>query len=153
MANTLVILCPPLLALLLFTLWQLYRARYRRINNHVDAEEEKTDGRDPYRDIEPLHAFDWSKTEPMQIRTFKPKWHLTMALENCPLSEYLAIDKTYLDRIKIRQSIMDQHPIETYQSNPACEAAVFEMYVIFNFMYIGQRSLEKPELLRNWECS
>lgn len=51
------------------------------------------------------------------------------ALENCPLSEYLAVDKTYLDRMKIRQSIMDEHSTGAYQCSAPCESAVFEMYV------------------------
>ena len=29
-------------------------------------------------DIEPLEDFDWQKTEPLQSRPFKPKFHLTM---------------------------------------------------------------------------
>lgn len=64
---------------------------------------------------------------------------LRSALENCPLSEFLEIDKTYLDRIKLRQSIMDEHPPETYQCNAACESAVLEMYEWMFGTYLPKR--------------
>lgn len=51
------------------------------------------------------------------------------ALENCPLSEYHLIDNTYLDRMKIRQSIMDKYGAGAYGCNVPCESAVFELYV------------------------
>ena len=70
---------------------------------------------------------------------------LRSALENCPLSEYLEIDKTYLDRTKLRQSIMDQHPLQTYQCNAACESAVFEMYEWMFGTYLPQRF---PEMFK-----
>lgn len=31
-----------------------------------------------YYDIEPLTDFDWARTEPLQLRPYKPKFHLTM---------------------------------------------------------------------------
>lgn len=33
---------------------------------------------DFYEDIDPLHDFDWSSTDPARIRPFKPKYFLTM---------------------------------------------------------------------------
>ena len=54
---------------------------------------------------------------------------LAQALENCPLSEYLLIDNTYMDRMEIRQSIMDEHTVGAYGCNVPCESAVFELYV------------------------
>lgn len=51
-----------------------------------------------------------------------------MALESIPLSNILEIDNTYLERMKVRTSIMDQHPDETYLCNKPCEEAVAEMY-------------------------
>lgn len=42
---------------------------------------------DPYLAIEPLHDFDWKSTEPLKIRPFKPKYHLTMGtpMKKCSL--------------------------------------------------------------------
>lgn len=34
--------------------------------------------KDPYTVITPLPNFDWRKTEPLKLRPFKPKYHLTM---------------------------------------------------------------------------
>lgn len=51
-----------------------------------------------------------------------------LALETCPLSELVAIDNTYLDRVKLRESVLNDHPNETYRCNAACEPAVMEMY-------------------------
>lgn len=31
--------------------------------------------------VEPLMTFDWEKAEPLKIRPFKPKYHLTMCME------------------------------------------------------------------------
>jgi hypothetical protein len=35
---------------------------------------------DPYLTIEALQNFDWKTTEPIKIRPFKPKYHLTMGM-------------------------------------------------------------------------
>lgn len=51
----------------------------------------------------------------------------------------MAIDKTYLDRMKIRTEIMDHYPLETYQCYKACEQAVFEMYEWTFGTYLPQR--------------
>ncbi|KAF2767572.1 hypothetical protein EJ03DRAFT_390350 [Teratosphaeria nubilosa] len=51
-----------------------------------------------------------------------------MGLETLPLSDLVAVDHTYHERIKIRREIMDQHPAETKQCNETAEAAVLELY-------------------------
>jgi hypothetical protein len=49
-------------------------------------------------------------------------------LENCPFSELIVVDNTYLERMEIRKSVMDDNYWETVRCNPACEPAVFELY-------------------------
>ena len=39
---------------------------------------EDTDPLDAYNDIIPLTGFEWRDSEPIKIRPFKPKYHLTM---------------------------------------------------------------------------
>ena len=62
-----------------------------------------------------------------------------IALENCPLSELIEIDNTYLERMELRTSVMDQHQMETYQCNPPCEQAVMEMYEWIFRTYLPRR--------------
>ncbi|EHY53638.1 hypothetical protein HRR83_003853 [Exophiala dermatitidis] len=65
--------------------------------------------------VEEQADFDWKTTEPLQLRPFKPKYHLTMAesdesaLENLSPSELLMIDNTYEERIAYRRRIMAEH--------------------------------------------
>ena len=114
------------IALGIFLLWQ-GRRRTGSIVEDKALTNEKTEP-NPYDDIEPLHNFDWSSTEPIKIRPFKPKYHLTMALENITLSDLVAIDKTYVERMELRKSVMDAHYWETVRCNPACEPAAIELY-------------------------
>ncbi|TPX19670.1 hypothetical protein DIZ76_017462 [Coccidioides immitis] len=83
-------------------------------------------------EIEPLEDFEWEKTEPLQFRPFKPKYHLTMgkymmsgweskymltyreltdptALENLDPSELIPMDNTYKERIDIRRQLLKDH--------------------------------------------
>lgn len=92
-----------------------------------------------YTDITPLLTFDWSTTKPLPIRPFKPKYHLTMALENMPLSELVAMDNTYVDRIKLRRQIMEDHHASTLACNPVGRAAVFEFYNWLIGTYLPRR--------------
>ncbi len=62
-----------------------------------------------------------------------------VGLENCPFSEFLAFDRTYLERTRIRQSVMDQYPLQTYDCDPLCEAAVTEMYEWMFRTYLPKR--------------
>lgn len=130
----------PLIAGLLLLAWRFFQQR--RPSKPQDQEgfpPEKTIASDPYQDIEPLSNFDWQATPPIKIRPFKPKYHLTMALENCPLSELIENDNTYLDRIHHRKDLMDAHPRETYQCNTICEPAVLELYEWLIGTYLPKR--------------
>ena len=55
------------------------------------------------------------------------------------MSEYLAFDKTYAERLKIRQSLMDEFGRETYDCDPKAEAAVMEMYEWMFGVYLPKR--------------
>jgi len=62
-----------------------------------------------------------------------------MALENCPISELIENDNTYMNRIKHRKDLMNAHPIETYQCNDVCEPAVLELYEWMMGTYLPTR--------------
>ncbi|EXJ57278.1 hypothetical protein A1O7_07625 [Cladophialophora yegresii CBS 114405] len=92
-------------------------------------------------EVEELPDFDWRTTEPLQLRPFKPKYHLTMALENLSPSELLLMDKNYADRIAYRRKIMaeeGEHVVavnEDYRVRPA----VVELYQYLMGTYLPLR--------------
>lgn len=67
-----------LLAIGCFLLWRLYYTQRRTTSKSVSTDREKAPVTDAYNDIEPLRSFDWSTTEPIQVRVFKPKFFMTM---------------------------------------------------------------------------
>ncbi|GAM39461.1 hypothetical protein TCE0_034f11029 [Talaromyces pinophilus] len=92
---------------------------------------------------ETLHEFDWATKEPLQLRPFKPKYHLTMALENLDPSELILMDKTYKERILYRRKILKEHH-ETViamndESDPRAIAAVKEFYRYIMSTYLPVR--------------
>ena len=125
------------IALAVFLLWQ-GRRRTDSVLEDKALTNERTKS-NPYEDIEPLHNFDWSTTEPIKMRPFKPKYHLTMALENIALSDLVAMDKTYSERMALRKFVMDAHTWETVRCNPACEPAAIELYEWMVGTYLPRR--------------
>lgn len=150
-------------------LWLIHRyVAYRRgIDTSIPPSNEKKNASeqdDPlraYRDIEPLHDFDWESTPPVKLRPFKPKYHLTMgkgafdatliywipltdsssvtALEMVSLSDLLQMDNTYLSRIKLRRQLMDDHPEATLACNYVAEPAALELYDWLVGTYLPKR--------------
>ncbi|KAF1841957.1 uncharacterized protein K460DRAFT_409396 [Cucurbitaria berberidis CBS 394.84] len=94
---------------------------------------------DAYYSIEPLHNFDVDKEEPLKIRPFKPKFHMTMAIENTTLSDLVAMDKTYRDRLKIRSELIQQERHEVLACNPRAVPAVLELYTWLTCTYLPTR--------------
>jgi hypothetical protein len=80
MAMMLAPLTAAAIAVAIFVLWR-YRRRTDSILEDKALVNEKT-ATDPYDDIEPLHNFDWSTTEPIKLWPFKPVYHLTMGMRS-----------------------------------------------------------------------
>ncbi|EXJ86709.1 hypothetical protein A1O3_03662 [Capronia epimyces CBS 606.96] len=91
--------------------------------------------------VEEQPGFDWKTTEPLQSRPFKPKYHLTMALENLEPSELLVIDKTYEDRIAYRRRIMAEHGkhVINVHDDQRIRPAVVELYQFLLGTYLPLR--------------
>lgn len=70
----------PLIALSIFFISRLVSTRKASRLGEV-IEDGKAETGDPYQDIQPLYDFDWSTTPPIRIRPFKPKYHLTMGMQ------------------------------------------------------------------------
>lgn len=151
------------IALGILLLWRRYSPSVGAASWRTRPKSAEQPEKDPYEAIEPLPKFDWASTEPIRIRPFKPKYHMTMgrtytvrrpqhklmvalALENMPLSNLIEMDNTFKDRMAIRRSILDEHPEETKQCNSVAEAAVLEHYDWMVSTYLPRRfpTIYKP---------
>ncbi|KAK1149343.1 hypothetical protein N8T08_006566 [Aspergillus melleus] len=127
-----------ILPLTFFAAFALYtgigwaRGYYRRSS--------KNDPTPPSQTIEPLTPFDWNATEPEKHRPYKPKYNLTMSIEKTTLSDLLAIDNTYLDRITLRRQIMAEHEETVLAANDDIAfPAIQEFYVWMLGTYLPDR--------------
>lgn len=110
--------------------------------------------------VEPLGAFDWTKHNPLQIRPFKPKYHITMgetrvsisdyvkndvadlyivALQNSTPSELIVMDRNYKDRVMERRGLITQHPSIVVGAISQGKAAVDELYTYLMSSYLPNR--------------
>lgn len=65
--------------------------------------------------------------------------NICIALENITLSDLVAMDNTYRDRMELRKSVMDAHFWETVRCKPACEPAAMELYEWMVGTYLQKR--------------
>lgn len=96
-------------------------------------------GKEPYYSITPLKNLDWRDANPLQLRPFKAKYHLTMALENTTLSELVPMDNTYLDRITLRRQLIKDQGKYVVAANPSIKPAVDEFYRWMTAVYLPRR--------------
>ncbi|KIV94918.1 hypothetical protein PV10_02638 [Exophiala mesophila] len=92
-------------------------------------------------EVEEQPDFDLDKTEPLKLRPFKPKFHLTMALENLDPTDLLLMDNTYASRIKYRQTIMStqgKHAVDVHD-DVTVRPAVVELYQYLMGTYLPLR--------------
>jgi hypothetical protein len=107
--------------------------------------------------IVPRKPFVWDETKPLQLRPFKPKYHLTMcksikfypsyvfilnlklALETSSLSELVEMDSTYLDRITLRRKVMEEYPGIALGASHKISKAVSEFYTWMFKTYLPTR--------------
>ncbi|KAJ8106054.1 hypothetical protein OPT61_g9796 [Boeremia exigua] len=94
---------------------------------------------DAYYNIEPLEDFDVDAEEPIKARPFKPKFHMTMAIENMTLSDLVAMDNTYRSRIQVRRELLADTHHEVIGTNPKASPAVFELYTWLTQTYLPSR--------------
>ncbi|KAF2231652.1 hypothetical protein EV356DRAFT_286614 [Viridothelium virens] len=97
------------------------------------------DEKDPYLDIESENNIELQHEEPLQLRPFRPKFHLTMALENTTFSEFLLMDKTYQSRIRLRRHLVETREHDTIACNPKANSAVLELYSWLTTTYLPLR--------------
>ncbi|RMZ77303.1 hypothetical protein DV737_g4432, partial [Chaetothyriales sp. CBS 132003] len=103
-----------LILLVFFFVYALYQAK-RKNASPTPAEAEKAGRRKRYLAapdfpaVEEVADFDYKTTEPLNLRPFKPKYHLTMAIESLDPNELLLMDNTYPSRLAYRRTIIQKH--------------------------------------------
>ncbi|KFY31478.1 hypothetical protein V493_01075 [Pseudogymnoascus sp. VKM F-4281 (FW-2241)] len=78
--------------------------------------------------VDTLVDFDWKTTEPLKHRPFKPKYHLTMALEKTDVNNLIVMDKNYLDRVTLRRRVISEYPATVVGHLEGSRVAVKEIY-------------------------
>ncbi|KAF2473473.1 uncharacterized protein BDR25DRAFT_283035 [Lindgomyces ingoldianus] len=130
--------------LVLGLVWYAYRKirqkdRFQTTLPTAPPNKNATLSEDVYTQIEPLPNFNPETTEPIKIRPFKPKYHLTMALENTTLSDLVVIDSTYHSRISLRRQLIRDRPSDVLAANPIITPAVTEFYEWIMGTYLPRR--------------
>jgi hypothetical protein len=109
-----------------------------------------------YHAIEPLLNFNLAAEEPLKLRPFKPKFHMTMgktyhsfpsspptdqisALENATLSDIVPMDNTYIERVQIRTDLIQRERRGVLACNPRGSPAVLELYEWLTSTYLPRR--------------
>ncbi|KAK2731807.1 hypothetical protein FQN55_004443 [Onygenales sp. PD_40] len=133
-----------ILGSLVMMIWQRYDANKQAQINAKKKFNKLLDASD-YPPIEPLENFQWEKTEPIKFRPFKPKYHLTMALETLNPNDLIPIDKTYKERLTYRRKLLKQYPDIVIGVNnggnkdPRIRRAVEELYTYVMGIYLPNR--------------
>ncbi|KFY34438.1 hypothetical protein V494_06773 [Pseudogymnoascus sp. VKM F-4513 (FW-928)] len=95
--------------------------------------------------VETLVDFDWKTTEPLKFRPFKPKYHLTMALEKTDVNNFIVMDKNYLDRVTLRRRVISEYPDTVIGHLEGSRPAVKELY---NFLMDGLLPVRWPQMFQ-----
>ncbi|KAL6711177.1 hypothetical protein ACN47E_005708 [Coniothyrium glycines] len=138
-------------------IWQLLKKKPVSHLNPNATSTQKTEplhSEDAYYNIEPLPDFDLATTHPLKLRPFKPKFHMTMALEKTTLSSLIEMDNTYPSRIALRSSLLQSHHSSVLALTPRSHAAVLELATWLLSTYLPSRfptlfTLQGPATLLN----
>ncbi|KAF2828639.1 hypothetical protein CC86DRAFT_347042 [Ophiobolus disseminans] len=150
---------PIALALLIISIG-VYVLRRRRMNKTSPQPTPSTKKADPqytedaYYAIEPLNNLVLANTLPLKIRPFKPTYHMTMAIENNPLSDLIAMDNSLASRCQTRKNLIETERHEVLACNPIAQPAVLELYTWLTSTYLPTRfptvyTLTPTHLLNN----
>ncbi|ELR05568.1 hypothetical protein GMDG_07488 [Pseudogymnoascus destructans 20631-21] len=95
--------------------------------------------------VDTLVDFDWKTTEPLKNRPFKPKYHLTMALEKTDANNLIVMDKNYLNRVNLRQRYIAEYPTTVIGHLDGSRPAVKELY---EFLTDGLLPVRWPQMFQ-----
>ncbi|CAG7946172.1 unnamed protein product [Penicillium salamii] len=150
-----VVFCVSVISSVAFLLARIHRRPSTTSNptpHHASSETQPT----CYPTVNPLSNFDWKTKEPLKIRPFKPKYNLTMSIQIATVDELIEMDKNYLERITLRESLVEQYPDQVSAADDSAKPAIDEFYIWlvgtylptrFPLMFQLQPQNEKSQLL------
>ncbi|CAG8014546.1 unnamed protein product [Penicillium salamii] len=151
-----VIFCVSVISSVAFLLARLHRRPSTTSNpppHHASSEIQPTS----YPSVNPLSNFDWKTKEPLKIRPFKPKYNLTMSMYPCndtlieftdwgetgiqdaTVDELIEMDKNYLERITLRENLIEQYPDQVSAADDSAKPAIDEFYIWLVSTYLPTR--------------
>ncbi|KIW12513.1 hypothetical protein PV08_09790 [Exophiala spinifera] len=127
--------------LIIFVALALRQIRSQQAAIKKSSHEKRFLKADDFPPVEEQQDFDWKTTKPLQYRPFKPKYHLTMALEKLNPTELLVMDDTYADRMAYRRRIIAENGkhVVNVNDDARIRPAVVELYVFLMGTYLPLR--------------
>ncbi|KAJ5991375.1 hypothetical protein N7522_011582 [Penicillium canescens] len=123
------------LVLLLATLRRSARHASKPRSHDAPVDTESTS----YPPVEALSAFDWRNKEPLKLRPFKPKYNLTMSIQDATANELIEMDKNYLERITLRKGLIEEYSEVVSAAEDSAKSAVDEFFVWLVGTYLPTR--------------
>ncbi|KAI1392349.1 uncharacterized protein F4822DRAFT_126330 [Hypoxylon trugodes] len=109
---------------------RLWRPSYTGKSNRKQHSDQK---------IEPLWDFDFRKVDPIKYQPYKTQGHVTMGIQKRTRSEWIRIDRGYVNRIEERLPLIrDKHEF-TIGTGPKVNAAIAELYEEIMIKYLPVR--------------
>ncbi|KAI1761211.1 hypothetical protein GGR53DRAFT_525337 [Hypoxylon sp. FL1150] len=90
-------------------------------------------------EIEPLLDFDFRKTDPIKYQPYKTQGHVTMGIQKRVRSDWIRIDRGYLDRIRERLPLIKEKPEFTIGTGEKVDPAIEELYEEVMIRYLPAR--------------
>ncbi|CAN9308622.1 unnamed protein product [Alternaria alternata] len=130
------------------------RLRHPLLSTQFKQKAEHVYSESAYDNITPLSNFNLDTEQPLKLRPFKPKYHMTMgrvftityqehdtatALENTTLNDLIAMDNTYRERLQIRSRLIEKERYEVLACNSEAVPAVLELYEWLTRTYLPLR--------------
>ncbi|CAI7618454.1 unnamed protein product [Penicillium bialowiezense] len=92
-----------------------------------------------YPPVERLPDFDWKTKEPLKIRPFKPKYNMTMSIQDATVNDLIEMDKNYLERVVLRQKLIEENADEVSGAEYSAKPSVDEFYIWLVGIYLPTR--------------
>ncbi|KAK5938673.1 hypothetical protein PMZ80_008864 [Knufia obscura] len=88
--------------------------------------------------VKPLEQnFDWRQRDENPYRPWHDgPYHVTMGLKNAEIGSWIELDKTYLDKYRLKKGLYQNHRDEVLRALPGCEDGMFEALEILKDVLI-----------------
>ncbi|GAM44001.1 hypothetical protein TCE0_060f19271 [Talaromyces pinophilus] len=78
--------------------------------------------------IDPLTSFDFTSTDAIRYRPYESMTHVAMGIKKISKSEWIRVDRGYLDRIAERKDTMRKYPEDVFGTNGIVNPAIEELF-------------------------